>query len=224
MAYTVHGLLQTRILEWVAFPFTRRSSQPRNRTQVSCITGGFFFLPAEPPGKPKNTGVGSLSLLQRFFPTQESNWGLMHCRRILYEGTLWWGSDFFHFSLNVPCKAADFGGKHLAKALGREKVSASCPSSWRTLKMSEKERVPITPPWQRPRAPPPLRPRGAPVAGAPWWPLGLGGRTHCLNINTYTYNLGEGNGNPLEHSCLENPTDRGACGLQSTGSQESDTT
>ena len=43
------------------------------------------FLPAEPPGKPKNTGVGSLSLLQEIFPTQESNWGLLHCRPILYQ-------------------------------------------------------------------------------------------------------------------------------------------
>ena len=42
-------------------------------------------LPAEPPGKPKNTGVGSLSLPQGIFPTQESNWGLLHCRRILYQ-------------------------------------------------------------------------------------------------------------------------------------------
>ena len=41
-------------------------------------------LPAGPPGKPKNTGVGSLSLLQQIFSTQESNWGLLHCRRILY--------------------------------------------------------------------------------------------------------------------------------------------
>ena len=40
-------------------------------------------LPSEPPGKPKNTGVGSLSLLQGIFPTQESNWSLLHCRRIL---------------------------------------------------------------------------------------------------------------------------------------------
>ena len=40
--YTVHGVLQTRILEWVAFPFSRGSSQPRDRTQVSCIAGGFF--------------------------------------------------------------------------------------------------------------------------------------------------------------------------------------
>ena len=42
-------------------------------------------LPSEPPGKPKNTGVGSLSLLQGNFLTQESNQGLLHCRRILYQ-------------------------------------------------------------------------------------------------------------------------------------------
>ena len=41
-------------------------------------------LPPEPPGKPKNTGVGSLSLLQEIFLTQELNWGLLHCRWILY--------------------------------------------------------------------------------------------------------------------------------------------
>ena len=42
-------------------------------------------LPAEPQGKPKITGVGSLSLLKRIFQTQESNWDLLHCRRILYQ-------------------------------------------------------------------------------------------------------------------------------------------
>ena len=40
--YTVHGILQAKILEWVAFPFSRGSSQPRDRTQVSHIEGGFF--------------------------------------------------------------------------------------------------------------------------------------------------------------------------------------
>ena len=39
--YTVHGILQARILEWVAFPFSRGSSQPRDQTQVSHIAGGF---------------------------------------------------------------------------------------------------------------------------------------------------------------------------------------
>ena len=39
--YTVHGILQARILEWVAFPFSRGSSQPRGQTRVSHIAGGF---------------------------------------------------------------------------------------------------------------------------------------------------------------------------------------
>ena len=42
MVYTVHGILQTRILEWVDCPFSRGSSQPRDQTQVSHIAGGFF--------------------------------------------------------------------------------------------------------------------------------------------------------------------------------------
>ena len=42
MDYTFHGILQARTLEWVAFPFSRGSSQPRDRTQVSNIAGGFF--------------------------------------------------------------------------------------------------------------------------------------------------------------------------------------
>ena len=42
MDYRVHGILQARVLEWVAFPFFRGSSQPRDQTQVSHIAGGFF--------------------------------------------------------------------------------------------------------------------------------------------------------------------------------------
>ena len=81
--YTVHGILQARILEWAAFPFSRGSSQPRDRTQVSHIAGGFVTSWAT--GKPKNTGVGSLSLPQGIFPTQGSNPGLPHCRCICYQ-------------------------------------------------------------------------------------------------------------------------------------------
>ena len=84
--YTVHGILQARILEWVAIPFSIGSSQPRSPAlQVDS-------LPAEPPGTPQNTGVGSLSLVQWIFPTQELNQGLLHCRQILcqlsYQGSL----------------------------------------------------------------------------------------------------------------------------------------
>ena len=39
---SVHGIFQARILEWIAFSFCRGSSQPRNRTQVSCTAGRFF--------------------------------------------------------------------------------------------------------------------------------------------------------------------------------------
>ena len=42
-------------------------------------------LPAELQGMPNNTGVDSLSLLSRIFPTQESNRGLLHCRQILCQ-------------------------------------------------------------------------------------------------------------------------------------------
>ena len=42
MDYTVRGILQARILEWVAISSSRGSSQPRDRTQVSCIAGEFF--------------------------------------------------------------------------------------------------------------------------------------------------------------------------------------
>ena len=82
MDCAVHGILQARILEWVAFPFTG-SSQPGDRTQVLPVQAE--ILPTEPPGKPKNTVMGSLSLLQGIFLTQELNRDLLHCRQILYH-------------------------------------------------------------------------------------------------------------------------------------------
>ena len=42
MDYAVHGILQARLLEWVAVPLSRESSQPRDQTQVSHIAGRFF--------------------------------------------------------------------------------------------------------------------------------------------------------------------------------------
>ena len=42
--FSLHGILQARILEWVAIAFSRRSSQPRDRTRVSCIAGRFFTV------------------------------------------------------------------------------------------------------------------------------------------------------------------------------------
>ena len=111
---SVRGILQARILEWVAISFSRGSSQPRDQTWVSRLAGWFFTT--EPPGKPcgmkvkvtqsfptlrcyglcspwnspgQNTGVGSLSLLQGIFLTQELNCGLLHWRQILSHWAVW---------------------------------------------------------------------------------------------------------------------------------------
>ena len=66
------GILEARILEWVAFPFSRGSSQPKDRMiELRYPTLPADSLPAESQRKPKNTGVGSLSILQWIFPTQE---------------------------------------------------------------------------------------------------------------------------------------------------------
>ena len=67
--YTVHGILQARILEWVTFPFSR--DLPNLEIEPRSLTLQSDSLPAEPQGKPKNTGLGSLSLPQWIFLTQE---------------------------------------------------------------------------------------------------------------------------------------------------------
>ena len=67
MDYTVDTILQGIILEWVTIPFSRESFQSKPGSPTLQVDS----LLAEPPGKPKNTGVGSLSLLQRIFPTPE---------------------------------------------------------------------------------------------------------------------------------------------------------
>ena len=83
MDYAVHGILQARILEWVAFPFSRESSQPGIKPRSPALQAD--ALPAEPQGKPTNTGAGSLSLFSGSSLTQASNQGFLHCRQILYQ-------------------------------------------------------------------------------------------------------------------------------------------
>ena len=64
-------------------PSSRESSQPRDEPRS--LASRADSLLSEPPGKPMNTGVGSLSLFQGIFPIQELNPGLLHCRRILSQ-------------------------------------------------------------------------------------------------------------------------------------------
>ena len=77
---------------WSGLPFLTPGDLPNPGTEPRSPTLQVGSLPAEPQGKPKNTGMGSLSLLQRIFQAQESNWGLLHCRWILlklsYEGSI----------------------------------------------------------------------------------------------------------------------------------------
>ena len=65
----VHGILQARILEWVAFPFSRGSFQPGIEPRSPTLLADSLL--AELQGKPRNTEMGSLSLLQRVFQTQK---------------------------------------------------------------------------------------------------------------------------------------------------------
>ena len=107
---SVHGVLQARILQWLAIPLSRGSAQPNDQSWVSHTAGKFFtvratknvFLaqlcltpcnpvdcnptrllcPWDSPGK--NTEVVCHFLLQEILPTQGLNPGLLHCRQILY--------------------------------------------------------------------------------------------------------------------------------------------
>ena len=70
---------------WSGYPFPSPGDLPNPGIKPRSPTLQADPLPAEPQGKPKNTGVGSLSLLQGIFLTQELKQGLLHCRRILYQ-------------------------------------------------------------------------------------------------------------------------------------------
>ena len=77
------GILQARILEWVAMLSSRDLPNPGIQHRSPVLQANSLL--SESPSKPKNTGVGSLSLCQGIVPTQESDWGLLHCRQILYQ-------------------------------------------------------------------------------------------------------------------------------------------
>ena len=70
---------------WSGYPFPSPGNLPNPEVEPRSPPLLADSLPAEPQGKPKNTGVSSVSLLQWIFPTQESNQGLLLCRRVLYK-------------------------------------------------------------------------------------------------------------------------------------------
>ena len=80
-----HGLEFSRPEYWSGQPFPSPGDLPNPGIKPRSPVLQADSLPAEPQGKPRNTGVGSLSLLQQIFPTQELNQGLLHCRQIRYQ-------------------------------------------------------------------------------------------------------------------------------------------
>ena len=76
-------ILQARI--WSGLPCPPPGDLPNPGTESRSPALQVDSLLSEPPGKPKNSGVGSLSLLQGIFLTQELNLGLLHCRQIPYQ-------------------------------------------------------------------------------------------------------------------------------------------
>ena len=85
--YTVHGILQARVLKWVAFPFSRESSQPRNQTRVSCIAGRFFtnwamreaYVPLKGTRTPWTNGRKCLGFTRNIYGS-ESKWSIANLK------------------------------------------------------------------------------------------------------------------------------------------------
>ena len=92
-----HGLESkefSRPENWSGYPFPSPGDLPNPGMEPRSRVLQANSLLAEPQGKPKYTGVGSLSLLQQIFLTQELNWGLLYCRKILYQLS-YYGSVLF---------------------------------------------------------------------------------------------------------------------------------
>ena len=83
--WTIQSMEFSRPEYWCGQPFPSSGDLPNPEIEPRSPTLQADCLPAEPQGKPKNPGVGSLVLLQWIFPTQELNRGLLHCRWILYQ-------------------------------------------------------------------------------------------------------------------------------------------
>ena len=80
---SIPGIYLARILEWVAVSSSTGSSYPGIKLRSPTLQEDSSL--SEPPGKPKNTGMGSLSFLQGNFPNQKLNHCFLHCRWILYQ-------------------------------------------------------------------------------------------------------------------------------------------
>ena len=81
----IQSMAFSRLGYWNQYSFLSPGDLPNPGIKPKSPTMQADSLPADSSGKLKNTGVGSVSLPHQIFPTQESNWGILHCRWILYQ-------------------------------------------------------------------------------------------------------------------------------------------
>ena len=93
--WSIESMEFSRPEYWSGYSFPSPGDHPNPGIKPRSPMLQVDFLSAEPQRKPKDTRVGSLSLLQGIFPTQESNWDLLHCRWVLYQLS-YQGSPYIH--------------------------------------------------------------------------------------------------------------------------------
>ena len=136
MDYTVCGILQARILEWVDFPFSRGSSQPKDQTQISRIAGRFFtsWVTREAPLFPTqglNPCFCSSSTESQLLDCQGSPWkGKLLKQNYLTSWSPVYGINFLCFPWNLePPSITDLGNIDVAQGWFMKIIVCFCTSA-----------------------------------------------------------------------------------------------
>ena len=127
-SWTIKSVEFSRPEYWSGQPFPSPGDLPKPGIKPRSPTLQVDSLPAEPQGKPKNTGVGTLPLLQPIFPTQESNQGLLHCRWILYQLATREAQEYWSgYLIPSPVDLPDPGIKSVSPALQEDSLPVELP-------------------------------------------------------------------------------------------------
>ena len=221
--YQLSNKGSARILEWVAYPFSSGSSQPRNWTRVSCIAGGFFTT--ELSGKHKClVNIGWMNEQLNQYAPKYVTWVLKHWS--------WFPiSNYLQRSATHSIMEEYFKEDHLniVKYFSSNTVDpwtmkrvqgAVHLCSWKSMDCYLCLKNKGIDKWLTKRAGTTfwielvLLPGGShgqrSLVGCSPWDCWESGKTDRLPFHFSLSCVGEGNGNPLQYSCLENPRDGGA--------------
>ena len=210
---SVHGILQAEILEWVAFSFSRRSSQPRDWIHLSCIssTGRHFLFPRASQYSAKDwwapLQVTLFPCCSLVFWLPQPLWILTSASSTQWDARL---SSFpsWYTVWKMPlcgdnCRARLSGSPSL-----QDYSPTLCVSSvWKQLLHSF---CLVAPSWSVVDVSAHVVVMSLGLPSGKELPASAGGAGHPGSTPGFGRSSGEGNGNPLQLSCLENPMDRGA--------------